>query len=1040
MDYDADRTNSYRVAVTPTIPEDGRASDGTAKSRRRRPPSKGSRSTVADEVDDLRATFEMDEHKISLDALYARYATDPNMGLTALRVKEVYEVFGPNRRTPVPTVPDWVLFCKNVFGGFSLLLWIACVLCLVTFSVQSDLMDRPPYENLALAIILAIVVILTGLFSYVQEKRGIRLLERFCRKTPQSVNVVREGKKMVLDSEELVMGDVVDIKAGDKIPADIRIISSHNFKVDNSLINGVLEPQLRSPEFTHEDPLETINMAYSSANAVEGSCRGVVVATGDRVLVARLLTSVEFHYPESSLIREVTCTMQTLTSVGIIVGMVLFIVAYLTRPLWFGFQWFDALVILVGIILAIVPEGLLAVVSLSLILTANRLYSKNLMAKNLDSIETLGRVSSILVDKRRALTSGVLKVSHLWFNGNRVDADLSEDNGESYRRTQTFQSLLRIASLCNTALFATEQGDVTPSKRKASGDQYDVALLKWVDSQEGNAEQSSSRNPKVCEIPFNPNNRFHVTIHEVPDQKDHSYVLLMKGAPEHLLDACSTIMFNGKEVALDGKLKEALSEAFIEFGSLGETVLGFCDYKLPKQKFSSGYPFDADDQNFPLMGLRFVGLISFADSLRPNVPDAVGKCRTAGIRAVMVTGDHPITAKALARQCRIFIEDSKTVEDIATERGIGISDVSSKEANAVVIHGSDLKDMTHDRLDYLLRTHRDVIFARCTIQQKLYIVEGLQALGGIVASTGVSVCDAPVLRKAHLGIALNVAGDDVAKSAGDLILLDDNFATIVAGVEEGRLIFENLRKSVAYLITSNMPEVWPFFLFLLLGIPLPLGALTILVIDLGTDMLPAISLTYERPEYDIMTVNPRNPQETRLIDFNVIDVRNGQIGIIEMAAGFFSYIVVMGENGFWMENLLYRRRAWDSVGVSDMRDSYGQEWTYERRKYLEWTCHSAFFISVVICQWMNLLCCKARNKLIHQQGCRNHVLTFAFIFEAILAILLLYIPGMDVAFRLMPIKINWWFCSLPFALLILMYDEARIFLKVKFRHKFNFHN
>lgn len=1031
MDKDEQyRTDSYRVAVTPTFPEDGRPLDGRPKSRRRRTPSKSSRSTIDDDFEDMRSfQIEMDEHKISVDALYARYATDPNMGLTSMRVEEIYSVFGPNVLTPVPRLPEWVIFCKNLFGGFSIILWVACFLCLVTFSVQSDLMEHPPYENLTLGILLFIVILLTSGFSFYQEVQGIRMMDELRRPLQQYVNVVREGRKLVLPSEQLVMGDVVDLKAGDRIPADVRIISSSNFKVDNSCLTGVTEPQLRSAEFTNEDPLETMNMAYVSANAIEGHCRGVVVATGHRTLVGRLHTTVEFHYPESAIVKEVACTMHTLTNFGIVLGLLLFVIAYIV-----GYHWIDALIFLIGILLAVVPEGLLAVVNISLLLTAKRMYAKNCLVKHLDCIETLGRVSSIVVDKNGSLTTGPTTLCHMWLDGKMVDIDLSDNQnagGSSYNRTAAFQVLARVAGLCNAAQFAGGQEAAPILKRQTTGNRVDAALLKFVQLSGTDVDAMRTRNRRVCEIPFSPMSRFQVTIHETEDKNDPSYVLLMKGAPELLLECCSTIVYGGKEIPLDDTMKETFSDAFIDMGSMGETVIGFCDYKLPTQKFPPGYPFDAEEQNFPLTGLRFLGLVSLREPIRPNVPDAVTKCRSAGIRIVMVTGDHPITAKAIARECRIFTEQSRTVEDLAAERQVAVEQVMSSDANALILHGSDLKDLTRDRMDYLLRTHTDVIFARLTLSQKLQVVEVLQHAGGVVAATGSGVCDAPALRKAHIGIAKGATADSVAKEAADVVLLDDNFATIVAGIEEGRLIFENLRKAIGYIITTNMPEVWPFFMFLVLGIPLPLGALTILIIDLGTDMLPAIALSFEKPEYDIMSVNPRNPRDTRLIDINMIDVRNGQIGMIEMVAGFFAYCVVMGENGFWMEDLFYRRRAWDSMGINDFTDSYGQEWTYERRKHLEWTCHSAFFISIVICQWVNSFCCKTRTKSIRQQGFTNHALTSALIAETVLALILLYTPGMTLGFRMMPIKFNWWLPALPFAFLIVIYDEVRRIVKVR---------
>merc|ERR1719193_2179578 len=455
---------------------------------------------------------------------------------------------------------------------------------------------------------------------------------------------------------------------------------------------------------------------------------------------------------------------------------------------------------------------------------------------------------------------------------------------------------------------------------------------------------------KVAEIPFNSTNKFQVSIHETPDEKDPRYLLVMKGAPERILDRCSTILVNGEEKEMDDHMKDRFNSAYMELGGLGERVLGFCDYMLPADKYPDGYPFDADDVNFPLEGLRFVGLMSMIDPPRAAVPDAVTKCRSAGIKVIMVTGDHPITAKAIAKSVGIISEGNETVDDIAHRLNIPLSEVNPREAGAAVVHGGELKDLSEDQIDEILIHHTEIVFARTSPQQKLIIVEGCQRMGAIVAVTGDGVNDSPALKKADIGVAMGIAGSDVSKQAADMILLDDNFASIVTGVEEGRLIFDNLKKSIAYTLTSNIPEISPFLLFILADVPLPLGTVTILCIDLGTDMVPAISMAYEGPESDIMKRNPRNPFTDKLVNERLISMAYGQIGMIQASAGFFVYFVIMCENGFWPSKLFGLRRSWDSMAVNDLEDSYGQEWTYRDRKILEYTCHTAFFVSIVIVQ------------------------------------------------------------------------------------------
>merc|ERR1712106_974219 len=360
--------------------------------------------------------------------------------------------------------------------------------------------------------------------------------------------------------------------------------------------------------------------------------------------------------------------------------------------------------------------------------------------------------------------------------------------------------------------------------------------------------------------------------------------------------------------------------------------------------------------------------------------------------------------------------------------GCDVSQVDKREATAAVVNGAQLRDFTEQDIDDVLKYHKEIVFARTSPQQKLIIVEGCQRMGAIVAVTGDGGNDSPALKKADIGVAMGIAGSDVSKQAADMILLDDNFASIVTGVEEGRLIFDNLKKSIAYTLTSNIPEISPFLLFILADVPLPLGTVTILCIDLGTDMVPAISMAYEQAESDIMKRQPRNPFTDKLVNERLISMAYGQIGMIQASAGFFVSVIILCENGFWPSKLLGLRRAWDSIAVSDLEDSYGQEWTYRDRKILEYTCHTAFFVSIVVVQWADLIICKTRELSVFQQGMKNWVMNFGLVFETLLAAFMSYTPGMDKGLKMYPLKFSWWFPALPFSLLIFVFDEVRKYL------------
>uniref|UniRef100_A0A914Z0M7 Sodium/potassium-transporting ATPase subunit alpha n=1 Tax=Panagrolaimus superbus TaxID=310955 RepID=A0A914Z0M7_9BILA len=970
------------------------------------------------DLNDLKQEVSMDEHQIPLEQLMRRYESDINKGLTTSKAAEIMTRDGPNSLSPPRTTPEWIKFCKNLFGGFAMLLWVGAILCYIAYAVDYFSMEHPSKDNLYLGIVLMSVVIITGCFQYYQENKSSKIMESFKNMVPTIALVYRDGQKVQLPTEKLVVGDVVEVKGGDRIPADIRVISAYGLKVDNSSLTGESEPQSRSPECTNENPLETRNLAFFSTNAVEGTAKGVVVNTGDRTVMGRIAhLASDLDAGMTPIAREIEHFIHLITGVAVFLGVTFFFIAFAL-----GYHWLTAVVFLIGIIVANVPEGLIATVTVCLTLTAKRMASKNCLVKNLEAVETLGSTSTICSDKTGTLTQNRMTVAHTWYDKNVVTCDTTENyggRGASHDRGQTENALLRIAALCNRAEFKPNQDKTPVLKRECTGDASEVALLKFAELSLGDVIGFRSQNPKIAEIPFNSTNKYQVSIHETSDGKQ-GYLLVMKGAPERILDRCTTMLLNGTEVKLDDKLRADFNTAYLDLGGMGERVLGFCDYRLDENKYPRGYSFDTEEVNFPVNGLRFVGLMSMIDPPRAAVPDAVAKCRSAGIKVVMVTGDHPITAKAIAKSVGIISEESETVEDIAVRRGILVEQVNPREANAAVIHGSDLREMSADQLAEIINHHNEIVFARTSPQQKLMIVEGFQRQGQIVAVTGDGA-----LKKADIGVAMGIAGSDVSKQAADMILLDDNFASIVVGVEEGRLIFDNLKKSIAYTLTSNIPEISPFLMYILFGIPLPLGTVTILCIDLGTDMVPAISLAYEEAESDIMKRLPRDPLHDKLVNERLISLAYGQIGMIQASSGFFTYFWIMADNGFLPWDLYQIRAEWDSRAVNCVVDSYGQEWTYANRKILEYTCQTAYFVSIVVVQWADLIISKTRRNSLVQQGMSNWTLNFGLVFETILAAFMCYCPGLDRGLRMYGLRFSWWFCALPFSILIFIYDETR---------------
>uniref|UniRef100_A0A8C3Y8Q6 Sodium/potassium-transporting ATPase subunit alpha n=1 Tax=Catharus ustulatus TaxID=91951 RepID=A0A8C3Y8Q6_CATUS len=719
---------------------------------------------------------------------------------------------------------------------------------------------------------------------------------------------------------------------------------------------------------------------------------------------------------------EIEHFVYLVAGVAISIGVLFFIISVSMR-----YKILDSIIFLIGIIVANVPEGLLATVTVSLSLTAKRMAKKNCLVKNLEAVETLGSTSIICSDKTGTLTQNRMTVAHLWFDNQIYSADTSEDQTtQSFDQSSpSWAALSKIVTLCNRAEFRPGQENLPIMKRVVVGDASETALLKFSEVILGDVMNIRAQNKKVAEIPFNSTNKFQLSIHETDDPHDKRFLLVMKGAPERILERCSTIMINGKEEPLDSEKAEAFQTAYMELGGMGERVLGFCHLYLPENEFPETFQFDTDSMNFPTSNLCFVGLLSMIDPPRSTVPDAVSKCRSAGIKVIMVTGDHPITAKAIAKSVGIISATSETVEDIAKRLNIPVEQVNRREATAAVVNGMELKEMSAEQLDEILREHAEIVFARTSPQQKLIIVEGCQRQGAVVAVTGDGVNDSPALKKADIGIAMGIAGSDAAKNAADMVLLDDNFASIVTGVEEGRLIFDNLKKTIAYTLTKNIAELCPFLIYIIASIPMPIGTITILFIDLGTDIIPSVALAYEKAESDIMNRRPRNKRRDRLVNEQLAVYSYLQIGIMQSVGAFVTYFTVYAEQGFLPSTLLGVRVDWESNAINDFEDSYGQQWTKYQRTYLQWTGYTAFFVSITIQQVADLIIRKTRRNSIFRQGLfRNKVIWVGIFSQIGIALILTYVL-VPPSFPCPPRGFQYWFVAVPFAILIWVYDEIR---------------
>lgn len=1048
-------------------------------------------------LSELKRDISIEDHKLSIEQVVAKYDTHLELGLTKDLAKIRLTRNGLNQLTPPKPVSECYKFSKDLFSGFSLLLWAGATLYIVAYFISSHI------DHLILSIVLASVVIINGVFSYYQESKSSHIMDSFKKMVPNYATVIRDGEKDTVDATSLVLGDLVEIQAGDRVPADIRIVRASQLRVDNSSLTGESEPQSRSSDKTSDNPLETRNLAFYASNCVDGNGQGIVVATGDRTVMGNIAGLTEqLEAGETPIAKEIDHFVKLITITACSVGVLFFSLALLN-----GYEWLEAVVFLIGIIVANVPEGLLATVTVCLTLTAKRMAARNCLVKNLEAVETLGSTSVICSDKTGTLTKNTMTVSHCWYDNHMFKCGIHDSKRVRLRdnRSLAWNCMTRAAKLCSRARFRANQHLVPIGRRLTTGDASESAILKWLEYEFGNIVDYRDRQKKVAEIPFNSTNKYSLAIYDMTELRRTShhmstihstgkdlstiqtpgsslgrpgsensgsggsyglsnrlgsrvrsglhlrshtqfhmgdqsqsivqaeldkldgncrYLVVMKGAPERVLERCETILCGNEVLPLNSKMRAAFMRAYEGMGGLGERVMGFADLPLPPTIFDEKYQFDSEQINFPMKALRFLGLISMIDPPRASVPDAVAKCREAGIRVIMITGDHPITAQAIARSVGIISDSSETVQDIAKRLGVRSDVVDPRQAQAAVIHGNELREMNQHQLDNIIGTHPEIVFARTSPQQKLAIVEACQRAGSIVAVTGDGVNDSPALKKADIGIAMGVTGSDVSKQAADMILLDDNFASIVHGIEEGRLIFDNLKKSIAYTIASNIPELMPFIIYIVVGIPLGLGTVCILLIDLVTDMVPAISLAYEKAEADIMRRRPRNPKTERLVNAKLLCVAYGQVGVLQAMAGFFTYFVIYREHGWNFGDLIKIRNKWDNSTYGPLNDSNGVSWDFDSRKQLEYTCQTAFFVTIVVMQWGDLIISKTRKLSIFQQGMDNHVLNFGLLFETVVTVMVVYIPGMSV-FKLYPIRPIWWVLGLPFCILTIVYDELR---------------
>jgi sodium/potassium-transporting ATPase subunit alpha len=977
-------------------------------------------------------SIDENEHELSWEKfLSSKYCSHKN-GLTDEQVKESVEKWGLNKLSEKEKTPAWLRFLGEFKNLFSMLLQLASILCFVGYGLDSSSAD-----NLYLGIVLYAVVIMTSIFSFYQDSKSQAIMDGFKNMIPTMAKVIRNGKYIEIPSEQVVVGDTIILKNGDKVNADIRLFEVNDLKVDNSILTGESEPQSRTDEPSHNNVLESKNMLFYGTLIVQGEGKGIVMNVGDKTEMGKIADlAVNTENVETPIHREIKYFVKIISVIAIALGIGFFTMGMIRDAASIGMNQdvvIRNIINGIGIIVANVPEGLLATVTIILALSAKQMANKNVLVKNLEAVESLGSTSVICTDKTGTLTKNVLSTSHICFNGDIIR--INEDLKLKYDENPFWKTFLQIGLQSNQAQ-KQEKTINGALELKFIGNASDVALLSFI-----NIYTEEEKYEKLFEIPFDSKRKWHLKVCRTEDK----VLFFLKGAPERVLLYCNSMVIKGEQQKLNENTNTIFDDMYKYFASKGERVLGFAYKELP---YDASIEYNNEKVNELMNDLCFYGAISFQDPPRDNVPWAVKECQSAGVKVVMVTGDHPLTAKSIGEQVGI-LDKNKTFYIISPETIVDSNLVENIKLNDnIIVVGEIIKKIKDEQWDEITNKS-NIVFARTSPEQKLQIVERFQGKGEVVAVTGDGVNDSPALKKADIGIAMGINGSDVSKETADMVLLDDNFASIVNGIIEGRRVFENLKKSIAYTLSSNIPEIFPFIIFMITNIPLPLSTVLILFIDLCTDMIPAISFAWEATESDLMKQKPRRLGVDRLVDARLISFSYLQIGVIQALAGFMTYFYVMNDLGFpihilgglgthFGEKDLYCKinssGGLDKCGFTNS-NGYSLWATANQSADALAQAQTAYFISIIIVQVADMLICKTRRISLFRHKHFNKVSFFGFLSEIAFGVLIAYAPFLNKGLGTKGISVIYWLIPIPFAVFIFFYDEIRKFTLRRYNNK-----
>ncbi|MCM3717219.1 calcium-translocating P-type ATPase, SERCA-type [Fictibacillus phosphorivorans] len=793
------------------------------------------------------------------------------------------------------------------------------------------------------AIAIILIVVMNGILGFIQERKAEKSLASLKELSAPTAQVLREGKWVSIPAKEVVTGDVIRIKSGDRVGADIRLLKASGLQIEESALTGESVPsQKHNNIITAEElPLgDQENMAFMGTMVTRGTGQGIVVATGMKTemgKIAHLIQSAE------NLATPLQMKLEQLGKILIALALLLTVLVVVAGVMQ-GHDLYSMILAGVSLAVAAIPEGLPAIVTIALALGVQKMIRKRAIVRKLPSVETLGCATVICSDKTGTLTQNKMTVTRIWSQGRTwsvmddefevVGSGLNEDG----KRGDKLTEVLAYAALCNNATL--EEGK--NGSLIEVGDPTETALLVSAYKAGITKESLSEQFTIQHEFPFDSSRKMMSVI--VQDTEGNK-MLVVKGAPDVLMEKSDYIVWDDKRQLMKQAHKERIKEAIYALGSQALRTIAVAIRPLKEGEYYA-------QASFAERSLTFIGLQGMMDPPRPEVEESIRDCQTAGIKTIMITGDHVVTAASIAKQLNMLPEGGRVME------------------------GAELAQLNDEELDKV--SENVYVYARVSPEHKLKIVKSLQRKGHVVAMTGDGVNDAPAIKSANIGIAMGMTGTDVAKEASSLVLGDDNFATIRAAIEEGRNIYENIRKFIRYLLASNVGEILVMLFAMIMGLPLPLVPIQILWVNLVTDGLPAMALGVDQAEEDVMRRKPRQAKEgvfSRGLGWKIVS-RGFLIG----AATILAFWVTLKENP-------------DQLIVAQ----------------------SVAFATLVMAQLIHVFDCRSERSVFHRNPFQNGYLVLAVISSILLLLVVMYIQPLQEIFHTVPLSVRQWLLVLGMA-------------------------